>query len=127
MGSQENRDIRIHISEIDEFLAKGLIVLRGGTLELSISKNGSEGYVVVSYKKLPDSVLREDGIDFELSSSECPNPELSDIGQYLEKPVHTSSALEFFDFALGYFSSLECVVEFTGNAWKIKMIRPSAD
>lgn len=120
MVTPGNRGERIHISEIDEYLAKGLIALGGDVMDLSISKNGEEGFVTVSYKKSDDSHLREDGIDFELSSCECSSLELTDVKDYLGKAVHTSSALEFFDFALGYFLSLNCVVQFTGNAWKIK-------
>lgn len=121
MSSTERHDDRIHISEIDEYLAKGVIALGGKVMELSITKNGENGFVTVSCKKTNDSHLTEDGTDFELSSCECSSLELTDVKDYLGKAVHTSSALEFFDFALGYFSSLDCVVEFTGHAWKIKM------
>jgi hypothetical protein len=120
MDSIENRGDRIHISEIDEYLAKGLMALNGEVMELSISKNGEDGFVTVSYKESYDSLPTGDGIDFELSSCECSSLELTDVIDYLGKAVHTSSALEFFDFVLGYFSSLDCVVQFTGNAWKIK-------
>ena len=114
-----NRDERIYISEIDEYLARGFIALDGKVIELSITKNGEACFVIVSCKK-SDSQLTGDGIDFELSSCECSSLELTDVKDYLGKAVHTSSALEFFDFALGYFSSLNCTVQFTGNAWKIK-------
>jgi len=127
MDSIENRGDRIHIPEIDEYLAKGLMALNGEVMELSISRNGEDGFVTVSYKKSNDSHLTEEGIDFELSSCECSSPELTDVKDYLGKAVHTSSALELFDFVLGHFSSLDCVVQFTGNAWKIKMMESSAE
>lgn len=126
MNSIENRDDRIHISEIDEYLARGLIALGGRVMELSISKNGEDGFVTVSFTKSYGSHLTEEGVDFELSPCESSSLELTDVKDYLGKAVHTSSALEFFDFALGYFSSLDCAVQFTGNAWKIKMTGSSA-
>lgn len=122
MDSYDSDSGEIHISEIDEYLANGLIVSGGGVLGVSISKKGNDGFVSVSHKRSPFPHITEDGLDFELSTCECSSLELADIREYLDKPVHTSSAYEFFDFTLGHYPSLDCVVEFTGNAWKIKII-----
>ena len=47
-----------------------------------------------------------------------------DVGVYIGRPVYTSSAYEFFDFILGYLSSFDCLIEFTGNAWCIRVVNP---
>lgn len=49
---------------------------------------------------------------------------MANIEDYLDKPVYTSSAYELFDFVLGYLFSFDCLVEFTGNAWKVRVLNP---
>jgi len=46
-----------------------------------------------------------------------------EVSDFLKKPVFTSSAYEFFDFLLMSLDSLECLVDFSGNAWKIKVLK----
>ena len=112
----------IHISNLDEFLASALLDSQKKPIKLSIKKEGVEGYVMVNLLK-SDEDMEEDGIDFELSPCECIDFDSMEISDFLYKPVFSSSAYEFFDFIFMYFSSIECLVDFTGDAWKIKIFK----
>ena len=43
----------------------------------------------------------------------------ADLEEYLGVPVHTSSALEFFDYVFSQKSEVACGVDFAGNSWII--------
>ena len=118
IGSLEEK--KIHISNLDEFLASALLESQKKPIKLSIKKEGVEGYVMVNLLK-SDEDMEEDGIDFELSPCECIDFDRMEISDFLYKPVFSSSAYEFFDFIFMFFSSIECLVDFTEDAWKIKI------
>jgi len=120
IGSLEEK--KIHISNLDDFLASALLESQKKPIKLSIKKEGVEGYVSVNLLK-SDEDMEEDGIDFELSPCECIDFDSMEISDFLYKPVFSSSAYEFFDFIFMYFSSIECLVDFTGDAWKIKIFK----
>ena len=113
---------KIHISNLDDFLASALLECQEKPIKLSIQKEGIEGYVSVNLLK-SDEYMEEDGIDFELSPCECIDFDNMEISDFLYKPVYSSSAYEFFDFIFMFFSSIECLVDFTGDAWKIKIFK----
>ena len=113
---------KIHISNLDEFLADTLLKSKEKPIKLSIHKEGVEGNISVNLLK-SDEDMEEDGIDFELSPCECIDFDSMDISDFLYKPVFSSSAYEFFDFIFMFFSSIECLVDFTGDAWKIKIFK----
>ncbi len=118
IGSLEEK--KIHISNLDEFLAETLLQSKERPIKLSIQKEGVEGYVSVNLLK-SDEDMEEDGIDFELSPCECIDFDSMDISDFLYKPVFSSSAYEFFDFIFMFLSSIECIVDFKGDSWKIKI------
>jgi len=111
---------KIHISNLDEFLASALLESREKPIKLSIHKEGVEGNISVNLLKSEED-MEGDGIDFELSPCECIDFDNMEISDFLYKPVFSSSAYEFFDFIFMFFSSIECLVDFTEDAWKIKI------
>jgi hypothetical protein len=113
--------IHIHISRIDEFLASRFLDADGGPLAFSVSGRGEEGDISLT-PIVPDAAhVNGEGVDFELSACECGGLDTEEAGMYIGKPVYTSSACELFDFLLGHLASFDCSVEFTGNAWRIRV------
>jgi len=122
MNRESEMEKRIHLSSLDEFLADALLEERDKPIKLAIHKNGDQGYICV-LPLMAEEDMEEEGIDFELSSCECGGLEGIEVSDFLKKPVFTSSAYEFFDFLLMSLDSLECLVDFSGNAWKIKVLK----
>lgn len=121
-GSREEK--QVHISNLDEFFAESFVDSKEKPLKIAIRKEESQGYISVLL--LTDGEGIEDGgIDFELSPCECVEFENMQISDFIKKPVFTSSAYEFFDFMFMFFSSLECLVDFTGDTWKVKVLKTS--
>ena len=114
----------MHISEVDTYLASRLIDVGETPFGLRINKVGDSGTVSVSNCDI-EQAFGTESVDFELSSCEISSLEEADLNEYLKKPVVTSSAYELLDFLLGKFSSFDCLVEFTGIAWKIKIHEPA--
>ncbi|GBD39062.1 hypothetical protein HRbin37_01326 [bacterium HR37] len=117
---RENR--RVYLGDLDEFLAALLLEENGRAVKISVG-NEAQGFVDVcvigSTNRLEDS----EGVDFELSPCECLDLEVIDVSSLFGKNVFTSSAYELFDFLLSFFDRIECIVDFSGNAWKIKITR----
>jgi len=113
---------KIHISNLDDFLASALLECQEKPIKLSIHKEGVEGNISVNLLKSEED-MEGDGIDFELSPCECIDFDNMEISDFLYKPVFSSSAYEFFDFIFMFFRSIECLVDFTGDAWKIKIFK----
>jgi hypothetical protein len=122
MNKESRAEKKIHMSEIDEFLAAVLLEEKEKPIRLAVHKNENQGYISVFVLEAKEN-MEEEGIDFELYSCECVGLESMDISDFLEKPIFTSSAYEFFDFVLMFVDSFECLVDFTGNAWKIKILK----
>lgn len=118
-----NNTVTIHISEIDAYLASRLVDGGETTFGLHINKAGDSVTLSV-WESDTEQAIGIGSVDFELSSCECSSLEQADLEEYLKKPVITSSAYELFDFLLGRFSCFDCLVEFTGNAWKIRILDP---
>jgi hypothetical protein len=114
----------IHITGIDEFLAARLVERGGGAIRFGVSGADSSGNIALAEVDAPCECREGEGIDFELSTCECRGLDTADIKDYLDKPVYTSSAYEFFDFVLGYLTSFDCLVEFKGNSWKVWVYNP---
>ncbi|MGH7849148.1 MAG: hypothetical protein ACREOP_02510 [Thermodesulfobacteriota bacterium] len=112
----------IHVSDIDEFLAARFLEGGGGPLSFSVRREGRDGGIFVSGTDTAPGPGGGEGVDFELSTCECRGLDPDDVAVYIGRPVYTSSAYEFFDFILGYLSSFDCLVEFTGNAWSIRVV-----
>ena len=114
----------IHISDIDEKAASLLLESGRGVIGLRISLADDEGAISVSEFD-PDpgaDTIPAEGVDFDLSPCECAGLEDGGAGFFVSTPVHTSSAHEFLDLMLAGYPALECLISFTGNAWKILVI-----
>lgn len=116
------KEQRIHISEIDEFLARSLAAGQMRPFKLAISKNGDQGYLK-AFTAENDEFVEDDGVDFELSSGESKDLDEPDISDFVMKAVYTSSAYDLFDYIFTYFNSIECVVDFKENAWLVKVLK----
>ncbi len=113
---------RIHISEIDEFLARSLTAGQMKPFRLALSKNGDQGYLKAFIAE-NDEFSEDDGVDFELSPCENKDLDEFDISDFVMKAVYTSSAYELFDYIFTYCHSIECVVDFKENAWLVKVVK----
>lgn len=112
----------LHLNSLDEFLASALLD-RGKTIKLAIKREGTQGCVSINLLKPKDAeVIEESGVDFELSPCECSGLDGMDAADFLGSPVFTSSAYEFFDFMFMFFDAIECLADFDGNTWKVKVI-----
>ena len=116
------KEQRIHLSEIDEFLASCLAEGQTKPFRLALSRNGDQGYLK-ALKVDNDEFVADDGVDFELSSGENKDLEEFDISEIVTKAFYTSSAYELFDYIFRYFHSIECVVDFKENAWLVKVVK----
>ena len=126
MSTVRDNLFTIHITGIDDFLAARLVQ---GERPLSFTVSGadSEGNItLISLDTPAEDHLSGEGVDFELFTCECRGLDTADIKDYLQRPVYTSSAYEFFDFALGSLSSFDCFIEFTGNAWRVRVQNPKS-
>ncbi|MER3445815.1 MAG: hypothetical protein C4291_02795 [Candidatus Dadabacteria bacterium] len=121
MNEEPREKKEIHTINLDEFLAASF-VSREKPLRIEICKEGTQGYISVLVSTAEEDI-EEDGIDFELSPCECLDFDNMQVSDFLKKPVFTSSAYEFFDFMFMFFTSLECIVDFTGNTWKVRVLR----
>lgn len=121
MSALPDKSFRIHISRIDEFIAGRLLDVEGHPVAFRVAGADEEGTVTLMPIEAGPVPAHAEGIDFELSSCECGGLSHEDAGIYLERPVLTSSACEFFDFILGYYTSFDCYIEFTGNAWSVRV------
>lgn len=121
---EARRPAEIHISKIDQFLAGRMLDTEIEPRGFTVSLKGRDGTLTIGETLASFEAIRDEGIDFELSPSEYLNLHDAVIEEYINRPVHTSSAYELFDFIFMYFVSFDCVVEFTGNAWKIRIINP---
>lgn len=119
--SSQNRFV-IHVSIVDEFLAARFLEGGGGPLSFSVRQEDPDGSISFSQAETAPGPGGGEGVDFELSSCECRGLDPEDVSLYIGRPVYTSSACEFFDFILGYLSSFDCFIEFTGNAWSIRVV-----
>ena len=113
----------LHIADIDEKAASLLIESGRGVIGICISLADDEGNISVSEFDPGADTIPAEGVDFDLSPCECAGLEDGGAGLFVSTSVHTSSAREFFDLMLAGYPSLECLVSFTGNAWKIKVTK----
>jgi len=113
---------KIHLSELDDFLASRLVDSETTPLMFSVSKYNSQGYITIGQGRARGRIT-EGGIDFELSPSEYLSLDSIEIEDFTKQTIYTSSAYEFFDFILMYYSYMECLLDFTGNSWRINILK----
>jgi hypothetical protein len=113
---------QIHISGIEEFLAECFLDNNYVPFSVSISKEDDQGslLIIITDKRVTNFASKE--IDFELSPCECVEFDQMDISDYKNKTIHTSSAIELFEFLLMLNDTIECVVDFNGTAWKVMVL-----
>jgi hypothetical protein len=109
----------LHIACIDEKAASLLLESGRGVIGLRISLADDEGNISVSAFDPGSDVIPGEGVDFDLSPCECAGLDDGGASMFLSIPVYASSAREFFDLVLSGYPAIECLVSFTGNAWKI--------
>ena len=125
MCENPEQKTRIHISELDEFLAGKVIENEDGAMKFEIEKYGNQGYLNL-IEIQTNQQMDDEGMDFDLSASEYVGLTELEISDYIQKPLYTSSAYELFDFLFSYLDKVECLIEFTGNAWKVKIYNSSS-
>lgn len=111
--------INIKLSEIDEFLAERVLE-ENRALRLSLSLEDADGNIRVKVHGFEDVEFGE-GIDFELSTSECRGLEDMEAADLEGMTVHTSSAYGFFEYYLDTMGSADCYIDFRDSAWVIKL------
>ena len=117
----------IDISEIDLHFANIVqeIVKQGGAACFSarinlMPREGTASIHEVSpYDISSGAATNSDGVDFDLSPSSCAEIDDVNLDDYIDKPLVTSSAYELFEFLGNFCTSIACLVEFTGSAWRI--------
>jgi hypothetical protein len=118
---------KLHLSDLDEFLANAILESVDRPLKLAIRKEGNQGYVFARLLTLRESEgMPENGVDFELSPCECMDFSNMEVSDFLGKPVFTSSAYELLDFIFMFIDRFECLIDFEGNAWKIKILNQAS-
>lgn len=111
--------IDIKLSEIDEFLAERVLE-DSRALRLSLSLEDTDGNIRIKEHGFEDVEFGE-GIDFELSTSECRGSEDIEAADLEGMTVHTSSAYGFFEYYLDTMGSADCYIDFRDSAWVIKL------
>lgn len=107
-----------YLDSIDEVFAEVFFLFGGGfDVRMEIASETSLVSASFSTRSLP--IDREAAIDFELCAFECSGVSAENLEEYLGIPVHTSSALEFFDYVFSQRSEVVCGVNFAGNSWII--------
>ncbi len=110
----------IHLSELDEYLASRLLD-NEAPLRFTVAKEDSQGYITIGQEKT-EMTIEAGGIDFELSPSEYQSLDSINILDFTNQTIYTSSAYEFFDFMLTYFSRLEYLLDFYNSSWRIRIL-----
>ncbi len=105
-----------YLDSIDEVFAEVFFLFGGGfDVQMEIASETSLVNAFFSPRGQADDSER--AIDFELCAFECSGVAAVDLKEYLGIPVHTSSALEFFDYVFSQRSEVICGVDFAGNSW----------
>lgn len=108
-----------YINSIDDVFAE--IFLESPAVQhIKIEFEKTSGIVTIVDIKKGGQKL-SGGIDFELSTSECCGLNSTDLSDYLGKTVHTSSALEYFDFVFSYCSEVEFDIELKDDSWMVRI------
>ncbi len=107
-----------YLNSIDEVFAE-VFYLFGGGFDVRVEIASETSLVSAFFSPRPAAVNREGAIDFELCAFECSGVSAENLEEYIGVPVHTSSALEFFDYIFSQRPVVVCSVDFAGNSWII--------
>lgn len=117
---------KIHLSELDEYLASKLLSDSTTPLRFSVARDDFQGNIRIQ-QRTNDTQIGEGGIDFELSPSEYQSLDSMNISDITKQTIYTSSAYEFFDFILMYLSDLDLILDFKGSSWRIRILSYQED
>ena len=109
---------KFYLDSIDEVLAE-IFFLFGGSFDVRMEIACETSLVSAFFSRRSLAVDREEAVDFELCTFECSGVGAEDLEEYLGVPVHTSSALQFFDYVFSQRPEVVCGVDFAGNSWMI--------
>ena len=109
-----------YLDSIDEVFAE-IFFLFGGCFDVQMEIASETSLVSAFFSRRSLAVDQEGAVDFELCAFECSGVAAEDLEEYLGTPVHTSSALEFFDYVFSQRSKIACGVDFAGNSWMITL------
>lgn len=107
-----------YLDSIDEVFAE-IFFLFGGRFDVRMEIVSETSLVSAFFSSRSPAVDQEETVDFELCAFECSGVAAEDLEEYLGVPVHTSSALEFFDYVFSQRPEVACGVDFAGNSWII--------
>lgn len=107
-----------YLDSIDEVLAE-IFCLFGGGFDVRMEIASETSHISASFSRGDFPVDRNTAVDFELCAFECSGVSAENLEDYLGAPVHTSSALEFFDYVFSQRTKIDCCVDFAGNSWVI--------
>ena len=105
-----------YLDSIDEIFAE-IFFLFGDGFDVRMEIVTETSLVSAFFSRVNQKVDREKAVDFELCALECSGVTSANLEEYLRVPVHTSSALEFFDYVFSQKSEVVCGVDFAGNSW----------
>ncbi len=109
-----------YLDSVDDVFAE-IFFLFGGDFNVRMEIASETLLVTASFSRRVTEIDCESAIDFELCSSECSSVPAGNPEEYLGIPVHTSSALEFFDYVFSQRLEVVCGVSFAGNSWVISV------
>ena len=107
---------KFYLDSVDEVFAE-IFFLFGGGFDVRMQIVSETSLVSAFFSHANPAVGREDAIDFELCGFECSGVVAEGLKEYEGTPVHTSSALEFFDYVFSRRPEVACGVDFAGNSW----------
>ena len=107
-----------YLDLIDEVFAE-VFFLFGGGFDVRMEITSETSLISASFSPGISTPDREGAVDFELCAFECSGVSAENLEEYLGVAVHTSSALEFFDYVFSQRSKVVCGVDFAGNSWII--------
>jgi len=107
-----------YLDSIDEVFAEIFFLFDDG-FDVRMEIASETSFISAFFSRRGLTVDQEGAVDFELCAFECSGVASADLEEYLGVPVHTSSALEFFDYVFSQRSEVVCGVNFAGNSWII--------
>lgn len=114
----EPQERKFYLDSIDEVFAE-IFFLFGGCFNVRMQIVSETSLVSAFFSRRTLAIDQEEAIDFELCTFECSGAAAADLEEYVGVTLHTSSALEFFDYVFSQKSEIACGVNFAANSWII--------
>ena len=113
---------KLHITEIENFLAENFVNNNQHPLYLKIFKSDDQGNLEIDINSASEMKIDAQEIDFELSPCECVDLDRLDINDYKNRIIYSSSAIELFEYLIMFTGEISCIVDFEGVSWKVKVL-----